>query len=230
MEVEELIKEMDFELKAIIKHASNGILERYVQVRNCYLTTYSLSEIDPIRDEICRCIVFGLNQAAITLTNNLLEKGLKALLINDELRKLIPQGMSHENIESAFKKPIEDFSGKSMEQTINACATRNIITKTQKMQLKEFKNKIRDSFSHGVIERIVGERTVPLAIGTLSNPTDIKHFELKINSLPFIEGIVQVEISNQLAIPYFKSVDNVIRAGIHKIYGDEIPDVRIKTN
>ena len=42
-----------------------------------YSTPYDWPEMDTLRYEICGCISFGLNQAAITLTNHLLESLLK---------------------------------------------------------------------------------------------------------------------------------------------------------
>jgi len=45
---------------------------------------YGWPEFDPLRDEICKCLICDLCQAAITLTNHLLENFLKTMLIYHE--------------------------------------------------------------------------------------------------------------------------------------------------
>jgi len=46
-----------------------------------------LPELDVIRHEVCLCLIFHLNQAAIALTNHLLESFLKYSLIFLDYKK-----------------------------------------------------------------------------------------------------------------------------------------------
>lgn len=44
-----------------------------VMLNNILNTPYQMPEYDPIRGEICECLIYGLDVAAITATNFLVE-------------------------------------------------------------------------------------------------------------------------------------------------------------
>ena len=75
------------ELKAILEERQRLMLQNYLLVREFYRTEYNFPELDPVRNEVALCLVFGLPQAAITLTNHLLESLLKFALIYDHAIK-----------------------------------------------------------------------------------------------------------------------------------------------
>jgi hypothetical protein len=75
------------ELKAILEERQRLMLQNYLLVRESYRTEYNFPELDPVRNEVALCLVFGLPQAAITLTNHLLESLLKFALIYDHAIK-----------------------------------------------------------------------------------------------------------------------------------------------
>src|SRR5438094_10600049 len=76
------------EMNSIIRERQPTIGKNYLRVRDCYLKEYGLPELDPLRYEITLCLTFGLYQAAITLTNHLLESLLKyALIYHHALQK-----------------------------------------------------------------------------------------------------------------------------------------------
>ena len=68
---------MTTELNDIIVGCEADMLKNYPQVITAFKTCYNLPELDPVRHEISLCLIFGLYQAAITLTNHLLESMLK---------------------------------------------------------------------------------------------------------------------------------------------------------
>src|SRR5674476_181595 len=69
------------EINEIINSRESFIFDNYLNIRFRYFNTYQWPEIDPVRNEICLCLLFGLSQAAITLTNHLMESALKNALI-----------------------------------------------------------------------------------------------------------------------------------------------------
>ena len=79
------------ELKAIVGERQRVMWQNYLLVRDAYRTEYDFPELDPVRHEIAPCLVFGLPQAAITLTNHLLESLLKYSLIYDHAIKYQPK-------------------------------------------------------------------------------------------------------------------------------------------
>ena len=80
---------MDKERQKLLTDETNQILreriefmqKQYPAVRDAYQTHYNWPELDSLRHEISLCITLGLFQAAITLTNHLLESLLKYALI-----------------------------------------------------------------------------------------------------------------------------------------------------
>ena len=68
------------EVNKIIRSRRELIYKFYPSIREIYNSHYDLPDMDPLRHEICICIMFGLCQSAITLTNHLLESLLKGLI------------------------------------------------------------------------------------------------------------------------------------------------------
>src|SRR5437868_15550916 len=80
---------------------------------------FNWSLLDSVRDEICTCLITGCSQAAITLTNHLLEKSLKVFLFHVE-----PTSQNYtdaEEIEKHFNEMNRIYGGKDLSDTINNC-------------------------------------------------------------------------------------------------------------
>ena len=77
------------EMNEILRSRKNEVPKNYMAVRELYRNSYYMSELDPLRYEVCLCLILGLHQAAITLTNHLLESFLKhALTYHHSLQKM----------------------------------------------------------------------------------------------------------------------------------------------
>lgn len=87
------------EINSFTKEIAKNAFENYVKIRHCYANEYELPEIDPLRYEICICLTLSLYQAAITLTNHLIEKYLKIALVYYETKEKI----GGTNLESILK-------------------------------------------------------------------------------------------------------------------------------
>jgi len=193
-------KDISEELELIAKEITKDASENYERIRYIFKNEYVLPEIDPLRNEICICIVFSLYQAAITLTNHLLEKYLKvALIYSDTKDKIKP-----ENVETIFKTSVDNYSSEGLNSTINACCSKGIITKDQKKDLLRFKDTIRDPFSHADMKKIFNEITINTQIGKIDYADKENLFkveravEVNLTSLLPVQGIAQVQKPDNL--------------------------------
>jgi hypothetical protein len=206
------------EINSFTKEIAKNAFENYVMIRHCYINEYEVPEIDPLRYEICICLTLSLYQAAITLTNHLIEKYLKIALVYYETNEKI----GGTNLESIFKTGVDTYSDTDFSSTINACCTKGIITKSQKKDLHTFRRNIRNPFSHADMKQTFDGMTVPVTFGKIDytdtenllkvereSEVDLRHF------VPF-QGIAQVIISEKISFQYFEYVDHLIRMTIGK--------------
>jgi len=105
---DELKKLLIVELNQILRDRQPIMVRNYPYLRDSYLQEYGLPEIDPIRYEVVLCLIFGLYQAAIALSNHLLESLLKYALIYH-------YALQHKN-------PEEDIRGRTIEALNDWCA------------------------------------------------------------------------------------------------------------
>lgn len=68
-------------LEQFVNELNVSINGNYELIKNNFNIEYGHPELDPLRSEICKCIICDLHQAAITLTNHLLESSLKKCLV-----------------------------------------------------------------------------------------------------------------------------------------------------
>jgi len=107
-------------INEILEYRTGIIQENYNQIIDEFENHYNLPEIDPLRNEICLCIMFGFYQAAITLSNHLFEKAFKLFLIvhyskiKDEKKEDEEQGIVKKII-SVFKPGQKNLKKLAME-------------------------------------------------------------------------------------------------------------------
>ena len=105
-----------------------------------YNSEYGWPELDVVRNEICLCLIFGFHQAAIALTNHLLESLLKYSLIYLDYRQKSStlSGDLLERMEKVFSenKEIYDYS---LDSCINKYRKEGLISKEQKKILHGFR-------------------------------------------------------------------------------------------
>ncbi len=174
-------------------------------------TEYGWPEFDPLRDEVCKCLVCNLCQAAITLTNHLLENFLKTMLIYHET--IANKDNSDDILLSIFKPNVDKFDGLDLSQTLGRAKSKGLITKKQWKVLDDYRDNFRNAYSHAEKKKIFKD----LTIGT--NVVELKNNEFKTsdyNQTPIIDvlfgqGIAQTLLSKKIAFNYFISVDTIIR-------------------
>lgn len=173
---------------------------------------YGWPEFDPLRDEISKCLICDFCQAAITLTNHLLENFLKTICIYSD---------SIENRESApsngltiNKLSTDKFDGLDLCQTLRYAKKVGLISKVQWKQLDNYRDEFRNAYSHAEKKKIFKDKTVV----TLEPKIEDGQFTLGSSSLiqlldiPAYQGIFQAIMSKNVAFDYFISVDELIRS------------------
>jgi len=212
-------------INIFINDLNSQITNNYGIVKDIFNSEYGYPALDPIRDEICKCFICGLYQSTITLTNHFLEKSLKFCL---GIKYSIENKKDDIEIKDAFIDGIDKYDDLKLEQSINAACSQGLITKRQKEDLKNFKNKFRNPYSHANKKIFSGKSVMGKQVSIKDLENGIEDFfklcfdrnsdiEMPLENIPFAQGICQVEIAKEDCFPYFESVDKIIRDMLSKI-------------
>jgi len=216
------------EVNEIIKSRFEFINRHYLSIRDAYQNHYDWPELDPLRYEICICITFGLCQAAITLTNHLLESVLKYALIikcGDKVKqsKEDIKGRVITALIEKYKNCIEKYNDNSLSKTINLARREGLISKEQKKQLHYFREIFRNAYSHADKMKTFGKSTVPVT-GVRLEDNKLVTDEINEPEIAFFlvgQGIVQFEIAQKTAAPYFLYIDKLVRDIRDKLFSKD---------
>lgn len=215
----------DERISLFIKDLNDCLKPNYEIVKSVFNNEYGFPALDPLRDEICKCFMCGLYQSTITLTNHLLERSLKFCLAS---KYTFETKEKESDIRTVFKEGIDKYDNSMLEQTINAACTQGIITKDQKKELKAFRDKFRNPYSHAFNNIFEGKKVKGKVISSADLENGIDNFfkhcfdkttdeEFDLENLPFAQGIMQIKIAKEDSLPYFKRVDEIIRDMLDKI-------------
>ncbi|MEB2780808.1 hypothetical protein U3A58_10420 [Algoriphagus sp. C2-6-M1] len=197
-------------VELFIKDLENNIDENIPKVHSQFLNDYGWPEFDPLREEISRCLICDLCQAAITLTNHLLENFLKTMLIYNDNSGL----GTTQDMRTAFKIGIEKYNDKGLVETIARAKRFGIITKEDGKILNQYREDFRNAYSHADKKKIFKDLKVPTQVLSLNK--DLKYElgepgDFDLSELPFVQGIAQSMLSKKSAFEYFIKVDGIIR-------------------
>lgn len=109
-------------------------------VYDAYYNGYDFRPLEAVRVEVCLCLMYEFNQAALTLTNHLLESALKKFLI---LACSKQKKSSESDIRHVFDEGTKLYADKSLDTTINKACTNGLIDKTEKKILHDYRVKFR---------------------------------------------------------------------------------------
>ncbi|MEQ9288124.1 MAG: hypothetical protein RIG77_14505 [Cyclobacteriaceae bacterium] len=201
---------LEKKVELFIKDLENKIDENIPKVHSQFLEEYGWPEFDPLREEISRCLICDFCQAAITLTNHLLENFLKTMLIYKEESGID----TTKDMRVAFKTGIEKYNGKDLAVTIAKAKRLGIITKEDGKVLNQYREDFRNAYSHADKKKIFKGLKVPIQVLSLSK--DMKYElgepdDFDLSELPFAHGIAQSMLSKKSAFDYFIKVDGIIR-------------------
>ena len=214
-------------LGQFVKDLNSHIDSNYDIIKENFNLEYGYPELDPLRDEICKCIMCGLNQSAITLTNHLLESSLKKCLA---MKFSIENKQVDTQLEDAFKEGISKYDNLLLVDTINRACSQGLITKEQKKQFKQFKDDFRNPYSHASVSEIFRDLKVKGSMVSMTEEekensekfvkrlfqTETKEI-LSVKDILPIQGIIQVNIAKQNIIPDFSEVDKTVREMLTKL-------------
>lgn len=216
------------EVNAIIRERQTTIGKNYLRVRGCYLTEYGLPELDPLRYEITLCLTFGLYQAAITLTNHLLESLLKYALIYHHALQKQPkrqriEGHAVEALIEWLSEGKNLYADKNLDDNINRACTLGLITKEQKNKLHDIQQTFRNAYGHADKGKTFGEATVPVEAVHFTGERVVRDGkkEVRLADLLIFQGIFQVIYAEKDAVPYYLYIDSLARQIIAKLFPQE---------
>lgn len=206
------------ELGELTDFLTKAMLENYPRIRDTYQDRYGWPELDPLRNEIALCLLLGLNQAGITLTNHLTESFLKLALTYHHTKlthKAVHQMKTPTVGElKAFTEDGLKLYGKNeLATNINLARSLGLLTKSEKKQMHEFRNHFRNAYGHADKVKTFGDGSAPITpinLDSVSNAIGDEE-DVSIADLPMIQGLLQVMQAKRDAIPYFLFVDNLVR-------------------
>lgn len=164
---EESRKKWPKEADKILKERIEYMQRYYPAVRDAYQNHYGWPNIDTLRHEISLCIMLGLFQASIMLTNHFMESLLKNALIAKESEGKTPddadvKGQIIDSLVDHFAEAIEKYDNADLGDNIIRACTLGLITKKQKNDLHAFREQFRNAYSHSDKRKTFGDLTVPM--------------------------------------------------------------------
>jgi hypothetical protein len=161
------------------------------------------TEFNTLIFEINKCLILELNRAAITLTNNLIERLLKLALIKNETG-IGP--IPIEDWDSIFRPPTEKYSGYNLGSTIEKCKKLNLINSHEKTLLFDsIRDMIRNGFSHADFDKVLIDYPdeIKMFQGSISNPTELKQVTINQKLNPEIQAFQVENFAKGYAKKYF---------------------------
>lgn len=215
------------EINELISERVRDVGQTYPKVRQAFKIPYNWPEIDILRYEACVCIIFSLNQAAITITNHMLESFLKYAISykqsieNDEFKKADDISRLTEALIPAF----EENDSKDLRYTINKSCSLGIITKEQEKMLHKYRVSMRNAYGHAEKQKIHEDREIPIQLASVNEKTGIQIKEertTKILHMPFMHDMAQIYHAKANSIPYFLYIDLLVRESMPKVFPSSV--------
>lgn len=210
------------EATEIMKARGEALQRFYLQVRDAYQTPYQWPNLDPLRHEVALCITFGLHQAAINLTNHLLESLLKEALITHHSLPVLRK--SGGDVVNSFIEGTEEarskYGGANLGKTLSAAKRVGLITKDQWKELDEFRKHVRNPYSHADRAAMLRDTTVPMQPVRLSDGAFElgESREVRAAKMPIGQGLILAMIAERQSVPYFLHVDGLARELWPKVF------------
>lgn len=200
--------------------------ENYSKIEGQLHNGYDFPELEVLRAETCFCIIQGNWQAAVCLTNVLLEAFLKLALVYSHLVNIEKQGQPATDPIGRYSAPMAKFMKLELGTTISMARKHGLITKKAKEALDEFRGRFRNAFFHADMHAMFGDQTISVTMADIGTFKIEEPQEMPIRELPFLLGEAMWRNAKANAIPYFKTVDGLIRDTLPKIFpnlGQEQP-------
>jgi hypothetical protein len=213
--MEEFENKKKSEMIAFCQITDTDSLKRYELIKRILEVEFYQSEFDILRKEIGRCYVIAAYQACITLTNHLLERYCKILLIH--IKSDFKTIKNLKSLESQFDLANKAYLDADLNSTLNACRNLNLISKEERKDLDKYRDVFRNGFSHANPEKILGDKKGAFVMGSFISGKISETQELTLSKIPFLQGIAIEEFSKVNALQYYIVVENLIRKTVNNI-------------
>lgn len=210
------------EINEIIKSRKEFIERNYVPVRDAYSNSYGWPEMDTLRHEISLSIIFGMSQAAITLTNHFLESLLKNSLIFLDAKEG-PREQQQDIVASLvrmFTPGRKKYGRQNLSKNIDSAFSLGLITEEEKRTLHEFRVKFRNAYCHSDKEKTFGDREITGHGVHIEDGKFVlgKDETARISDFTIVQGLAQAFQAQKDAIPYFLYMDTLARKIRQKLF------------
>ncbi|WP_374445346.1 hypothetical protein [Epilithonimonas sp.] len=181
---------------------------------------YHFSALTSLRNEILQCLLLKLYQSSIFATNHFLERMIKLALINKHTINLNYSNLNLYNEKT--KEAIILYDNLNLNESLKLAKQENLINDRELENLKDFKNKIRNPYSHAEIKKIIDKAPQNFK-GYMFNIDEIKESLKKGETIEIrekkeitkfsssISQFYQEKFSVAIAEYYFKEVYEILK-------------------
>ncbi|MEK0337195.1 MAG: hypothetical protein QQN41_07165 [Nitrosopumilus sp.] len=220
--------EVKKEALEILKTCRINVQKKYLSLRHVYTNHYDFPELDPLRHEIALALMFGLNQAAITLTNHLLESALKNFLIafHSKDSNCYAGQTGVQGFIDATKPARQKYGSMNLYNTIEESFKAKLINENNKQLLHRFREYMRNAYGHADKKKTFrGTQTTVqgMTIDKDRIKTE-KPIDIVIEDLLVGQGIFQAVMAENDAPMYFLEIDRIIRILMEKVFPGYLDD------
>ena len=204
--------------KKTIDTVVSNIDKNYDALADVIETEYGFIALEPVRYEICICLICGLNQAALTLTNHLLESALKKFLILAHAKE---NGNCERDITNVFDEATKLYADRNLKVTIDISCSKGLINKYEKKLLHSFREKYRNGFTHSDPTKMFHSDPISMTVVNVDDRSTLEELLSKIYGKPnaevnpqtalILQGLLQSITADVYAKDYFLKVDEIIR-------------------
>jgi len=192
--------------------------QRIYIVRDILKIQFHLPELDILRNEIGKCFEINAHHACIMMTNLLLERYCKLVLIYKATGFKSIQNLK--DLEIDFKPANKKYSSMSLGETLLECKKEGIINDEAYNYFKDIKLRLRDGFSHANAALILKGQIGNFAFGKLDGSQSLEMKQMVIQNIPPLHGIAVQLFAESNSIGYFVSVENLIRSTLRTYIND----------
>lgn len=178
---QEMLDIIDKSQKDELMDVFDTAIEHKYDLYKQYLFEYNLflfRDLEYNIKESVYCLMIGAHTASITNTNLILERAIKLGIIQYQAGSL-----NNYNDDKIIEKYIEsdrNFSGKSLDLNIQTCQKFGILNEEEAKELKDYKLKFRDGFSHFTPKIILKGESSLIHVEGLKNGKHDKYLTLPI--------------------------------------------------
>lgn len=167
---------------------------------------YYFADLKSTIGEIVKCLIIEAHTAAITLTNHFLERILKLALIQ-KASGTQPSKITDWN-ETYFAS--DEYSSWPMHSTIRECRELNLISDSQYDKLTDFRQTIRNGFSHYDPKKILRDSENTIDLINKSDSENQKINGLNYKEIPTFQNFFVRKFARENSEEYFDYVFNLM--------------------